>query len=68
MHPPITLEDLQPPLNGVVVTLNESWRVIDEELQWIPQHKKGKRWENRTPFDTGVASMRVGTIPTAKVR
>lgn len=48
--------------------LNESWRVIDEELQWIPQHKKGKRWENRTPFDTGVASMRVGTIPTAKVR
>jgi hypothetical protein len=39
---PATLEAFPKPCN-IVVVLNDKWRVVDEDRQWILQKKKGRR-------------------------
>jgi hypothetical protein len=52
------------PSNRLVAQLNETWRVVDEPLQWIPQRRKGNPrskntgWQNRSFCRTREALLR----------
>ena len=35
-------------LNALPAVLNFGWRVMDDPLQWLLQHKQGGRWRNRS--------------------
>ena len=52
LPPTLTPSDHQTSLLGVcaglVADLNDRWRVIDDPLQWILQHREGKRWRDRS--------------------
>jgi len=52
-------EGLAHPSNRLVAQLNESWRVIDDRLQWILQRRKGKpRKKNSGWQDRSFCTMR----------
>jgi hypothetical protein len=48
----------------LLAQLNASWRVVDDPLQWVLQHKKGNPrsknpgWENRSFCTTRAALLR----------
>jgi hypothetical protein len=52
------------PSNRLIAQLNTSWRVVDDPLQWVLQHKKGNPrrknpgWENRSFCTTRAGLLR----------